>query len=74
MGIPIGLIKFLGEFTVYTAGVPVVGYPGVCNYEVQPVTSPLKEATLVVDLHGLCESGYTTTDLVSSTPFWQALA
>ena len=34
VSIPLGLIKFIGELTVYTAGVPVVGYPGVCNHEV----------------------------------------
>ena len=27
-------MKFIGELSVYTAGVPVVGYPGVCNHEV----------------------------------------
>ena len=26
--------KFIGELTVYTASVPVAGYPGVCNHEV----------------------------------------
>ena len=45
VGISIGLIKFIGELTVYTAGVPVVGYPGVCNHEVRRVTSPLMGAT-----------------------------
>ena len=34
VNIPIGMIKFTGEPTVYTAGVPVVGYLGVCNHEV----------------------------------------
>ena len=28
--------KFIGELTVYTASVPVSGYPGVCNHEVPP--------------------------------------
>ena len=26
--------KFIGVLTVYTASVPVAGYPGVCNHEV----------------------------------------
>ena len=34
MGIPTRLIKFIGELTFCTAGVFVVGYPGVCNHEV----------------------------------------
>ena len=31
---PIALVKLIGELTFYTAGVLVVGYPGVCIHGV----------------------------------------
>ena len=34
VGVLRGPVKLIGELTVYTAGEPVVGYPGVCNHEV----------------------------------------
>ena len=34
MSIPRGMFEFIGELAVYTAGVPVVGYPSVCIHEV----------------------------------------
>ena len=46
LDVPIGLLcKLIGELTVYTAGVPVVGITEVCNHKVPRVTAPMLQAT-----------------------------
>ena len=40
LDLPRGLVKLIGELTVYTSGGPVVGSTEVCNHMVPRVTAP----------------------------------
>ena len=64
-------VQLIGELTVYTAGEPVVGYPGVCNHEAPLVLDCSRFAHLAETLRAPAGLLVVTRQENLSLYFWE---